>query len=147
MLFHVLLTPYLVRSLEGTSRKVALNSSAACLVPKAHLALQEHQDPQEWWEEWVFLVKMAKMARMETGGTAEKKGHLDGQATVENKAQRAKQEPLGGPVLEDPRGSAVPQGSMAHQARRDLKARKGTLGSQGPAAVAVAVPSRPFRWR
>lgn len=73
MPFRVLLTRYSVPLLEGTSRKVVLNSSAACLVPKAHLALQEHQAPQEWWEEWVFLVKMAKMARMETRGTSEKK--------------------------------------------------------------------------
>lgn len=133
--------------LEGTSRKVALNSSAVCLVPKAPLALQEHQDPQEWWEGWVFLVKMAKMARMETGGTLEKKVHLAGQATVENKDQRAKLGPLGRLALEDPRESAVPQGNMAHQARRDLKARKENPVSQAPAAAAAVEPSRPFRWR
>lgn len=133
--------------LEGTSRKAALNSSAVCLVPKAHLALREHQDPRERWEEWVFLVKMAKMARMETGGTLERKVHLAGQATVENKDQRVKLGPLGGLALEDPRGSAVPQGSTAHQARKDLKARKENPVSQAPAAAAAVEPSRPFRWR
>lgn len=144
---RVLLTRYLVPLLGGTSRKVALNLSVACLVPKVPLAPQEHQDPQEWWEEWVFLVKMARMARTETGGTLEKKVHLAGQVTVENKDQRAKLGPLGGLALEDPRGSAVPQGSMAHQAKRDLKARKGNLGCQAPAAAVVAGPSRPFQWR
>lgn len=137
----------MVLLLEGTSRKVALNSSAVCPVPKAPLALQEHQGPQEWWEEWVFLVKMAKMARMETGATLEKKVHLAGRATVENKDQRAKLGPLGGLALEDPRGSAVPQGNMAHQARRDLKARKENPVSQAPAAAAAVEPSRPFPWR
>lgn len=66
---------------------------------------------------------------------------------MENKDQRAKLGPLGGLALEDPRGSAVPQGSMAHQARRDLKARKESPVSQAPAAAAAAEPSRPFRWR
>lgn len=133
--------------LAGTSRRVVLNWCAACLVPKAHLALQEHQDPQEWWEEWVFLVKMAKTARTETEGTVEKKVHLAGQATEENKDQRAKLGPLGERALEDPRGSVVPPGNMVYQARRDLRARKGNLGSQAPVPAAVAEPSRPFRWQ
>lgn len=73
--------------------------------------------------------------------------HLAGQATVENKDQRAKLGPLAELALEDPRGSVVPPGSMAHRARRDLRAKKGSLASQAPAAAAVAEPSRPFPWR
>lgn len=72
------------------------------------------------------------MARTETGGTVEKKVHLAGQATVENKDQRAKLGPLAELALEDPRGSVVPPGSMAHRARRDLRAKKGEPGLPGP---------------
>lgn len=121
--------------------------SAACPGPRAHLALQEHQDPQEWWEEWDFLVKMAKMVRMVTEGTVEKKVHLAGQVTVENKDRRAKLEPLDEPGLVDPRESVVPRGNMAYRARRGLRARRGSLASQAPAAVAAAVPSQPSRWQ
>lgn len=73
--------------------------------------------------------------------------YLAGQATVENKDQRAKLEPLDGLALVDPRASAVPPGNMVYQARRDLRARKENLGSQAPAAAAVAVPSQPSRWQ
>lgn len=90
---------------------------------------------------------MAKTARTETVGTVEKKVHLAGQATVENKDQRAKLGLLDGLALADPRGSVVPPGNMAYQARRDPRARKENPGSQAPAAVAVAVPSQPSRWR
>ena len=67
------LTRSLVPSLAGTSRRDPLNSSAACLALRAHLAPQEPQGPREWWEEWAFQAEMARMARTGTGGTAERK--------------------------------------------------------------------------
>lgn len=133
-------------SLAGTSKKAPLNSSAACLVPRVHLVLQEPQDPQEWWEEWAFLVKTARTVRMGTEGTAERKVHLAGQGTEESKDRRAELGPSDGLALEAPRVSVASLGGMAHLARKDPRARRGSLASRGPAGVVVAVPSQPSPW-